>query len=209
MRLLIALAALAAAPGCALQSAFDRLSEDVTQSIEQIGIDTQAFRAEQAHVNAALAEEVREIVEDKTAGLVTAEQAQAKFEAAQAVAKAEVERLEKERLDKLEREAEVMKYQAELRKRESAEEQKALIGELVSTGIGVALQSPATATAIKSVVETAYGGPPVSKDQVVDAIKEQAPGVSREEAAGYAGIAILLLNAYRSRTRKKDLEGAS
>lgn len=202
--------------GCfALQSSFDDFTEDVRSSFANLDAELQSTRAQQAEVQAGLATQVAAIVDQKTQNLISDDEAKAQFAAAAATAKAEVERLEKERLDKLERETEKMALQAELRKRESAEQQKQLVSELVSSGVGLALQSPATAKAIQSVIEGAYGEP-VSRDDltkvVADSVKELKgdDGVTEGElyatAGGISGALVLALQAYRSATRRREME---
>lgn len=202
--------------GCATQGAFDRLSNDVAKGFETLKADQQESRAAQSAIEAELAVQVSEIVDSKTVGLVSQEQAEAQTIAAITAARAEVERIESERLAKAEQESRVMEAQAEVRKLESAEEQKALVQGLVTSGIGIALGSPAAASAINAAVSAAVGGDPASKedveelrDKTIAALKEG--GLTHEEAAGYGGAglaaALWAMNAWRNRSRRRDLDG--
>lgn len=213
MRLLAtALLALAMTSGCASRAAFDRLSQDVKDGFAAIGMETQAARQAQAEIQATLAAEVAEIVEKKTQDLVTEEEAAAQLQAAQAIAKAEVERIESERLERAAREAETMELKAQIRKRESDEELKAIVSDVVTASLGTALGQPAAAAAINTALTGILGDAPVTKkeldEKVAAALREG--GMSEEKVAGYAGTASVLAMAatyyLRNRSRRRDLE---
>lgn len=203
--------AVVATSGCASRAAFDRLSQDVKDGFAAIGMETQAARQAQADIQATLAAEVAEIVERKTQDLVTEEEAAAQLQAAQAIAKAEVERIESERLERAAREAETMELKAQLRKRESDEELKAIVSDVVTASLGTALGQPAAAAAINTALTGILGDAPITRKEldtvVQDALREQ--GLSTEEVAGLAGgitgIGMVALQYYRNRSRKRDL----